>query len=399
MAIGGIAYALARIYQDFQVPYDYKLFWMCGRDVLAGADYYAIDPRDGGPRALNPPTALPLFAAFGALPLRKGARLWTALNALLGLALVPLAHRGLVAQGGPDTPRLPKPVLGVLSAAVAFSNAYQSNLALGQLGIVTAAALLAALWAQAAGRPILAGLALAVATIKPPTTLPVLLLLFSRRQDRVSWLSLAVATLVLCLASGPPGELPGRLAHNARNILVSASPGMVNDYSYAGPSHNSMLGLDHMLYRLGLRDRRLIAVLQAAGLAAIGIGLFRAVHASSVSRPSACALAALYAVLFLYHRVYDTILLVLPLVHATILARTSPHGPRRRVLVAAIAVLLVLMLYPSWLLAVERLTFRIGGWGWLPRAILLPVATWLVLLGLFALWSGAARLRRRTGSA
>jgi hypothetical protein len=107
-AILGVSTSLALIDLKHGVPYDFKLFWCCGRDLWAGVDEYALDPR--GPRqlVLNPPTALPLFAAFACLPLRDGARLWTALNVLAGIALVPLARRALGAQLGPGAPALPR---------------------------------------------------------------------------------------------------------------------------------------------------------------------------------------------------------------------------------------------------------------------------------------------------
>ncbi len=107
VAIGGIGCFLALLYIQYQIPYDYKLFWLCGKDVLAGMDYYAIDPRSGRQLVLNPPTALPLFELFASFTLRKGARVWTMANAVSGLMLVPLAYRMLQGRAGDPIAKLP----------------------------------------------------------------------------------------------------------------------------------------------------------------------------------------------------------------------------------------------------------------------------------------------------
>src|SRR5262245_868465 len=50
-------------------PADISVFWRVGRDVRAGLDPYGPDVFWGHP-FLNPPSALPMFAAFAAVPLR-----------------------------------------------------------------------------------------------------------------------------------------------------------------------------------------------------------------------------------------------------------------------------------------------------------------------------------------
>lgn len=59
------------------VPFDYRLLRSGGFEVLAGLDLNAVAPLPDRQVALNLPTAWPMFAGFAALPLGKGAKLWT----------------------------------------------------------------------------------------------------------------------------------------------------------------------------------------------------------------------------------------------------------------------------------------------------------------------------------
>src|SRR4051794_30136057 len=58
--------------------FDYRIFWSVGRDIRAGLDPYSPS-RYGSHPFLNPPTAFPLFALFGAMPPRAGVVAWSVL--------------------------------------------------------------------------------------------------------------------------------------------------------------------------------------------------------------------------------------------------------------------------------------------------------------------------------
>jgi hypothetical protein len=75
--------------QDSAFGFDLRMFWCAGCDVWAGVDPYASPKFDGHP-FLNPPTALPLFAVFAAIPLPASLLIWTMANVIAILALVPL---------------------------------------------------------------------------------------------------------------------------------------------------------------------------------------------------------------------------------------------------------------------------------------------------------------------
>jgi hypothetical protein len=374
--------------------FDYHIFWQAGRDVWLGRDPYAAESFADLP-FLNPPTALPLFALFALVPFEVSFAVWTVANALACLALVAWTQWTLLAQERLDSRQSPPPwalpplALAALTAILLVSDACLTTFYLGQLSILAACLLLAALGAQACGRPGWAGVALALATVKVGTMLP-FLLLFLRKVDRWTWLTLAAGVLGLCLVTGSPAELPGRLATLRERIGQLEAPGVVNDYSFAGPRSDNLLGFDHALYRLGLRDRGLIRAGQYLALAVLGAWVAYQVRpGGDLPRAAACSLIALFAMVFFYHRGYDAPLLVLPLVYSTGRARMT-HGRARLLFAAcAVAVLLVLFLNIEFLGVVREASFGGGVWGRLAQAVVLPYGTWCVLAAMFCLVRGA----------
>jgi hypothetical protein len=390
-AVGGILLALVWSWSTYEMPYDFKRFWHVGRDISAGVNYYALNPRGDRQLILNPPTVVPLFRAWALLPLRKSARFWVGLNALGVMALVPLAHAAVRARMEPQTLRLPRSTLAILAAALALSCSHTMGLALGQVSVLMAAAVILALHAQAAGRPWLAGIGLAIATVKVNTLLP-FLMLFTRKEDRATWVSFTLCCAGLCLASGNPAELPRHIATTLETIRVTYEPGQVNDYAFAGPSHASLVGIDHALWRVGLRDRRAIGIIQLGILLLLATGLIRQIRSRRLPLGADCALVALYASVFLYHRTYDMVLLIVPLVYAALRAqRSSSPTTRRTMACLAVAILLVLFVNPDGLKTLERWSFGIGPFARLIQASLLPMATWLILASLFGLWRLSVR--------
>ena len=202
-----------------------------------------------------------------------------------------------------------------LAICLSFSDAALMGFYVGQINIIVTAALLAALIAQGRARPVWAGLWLYVATSKIGTMLP-FLLLFLRKADRWTWPVLAGLVIASCAVTGRLTELPGRLATMVNRIEELSAPGKVNDYTYAGPRNASIISFEALFYRLGMRDRAMIRNAQYAAVLTIGVWVIYLVLWQSLPRPSASALVALYSALFLYHRDYDMVILVLPLVYS-----------------------------------------------------------------------------------
>lgn len=365
--------------------HDFKIFRAVGFDVWRGLDPYASDHFFLHP-FLNPPTATPLFAAFAMLPLWWSSIVWAGLNLVAGIALVTLAKLCLIAQGVYNDRLSRRDEICVLTLALVLSSAAVEGFILGQLSLFTSTALLFALIAQGRGKPVWAGLWLGVATVKIGTMVP-FLVLFLRKQDRPAWVSLCVVVIVLCLIGGPVSELPHRLQEYTHRIEQLGSEGHVNDYSDASRSTANLIGFDHALYNLGLSDRRSLRTAQFAVLGVLGALLYREVtRRPELSRGAACSLIALYSVLFLYHRSYDTTLLVIPLVYA-ISTIPSAHGWRRGLLVmSAIAILIVLNIPAESLRKLAPISSTWGIWRRIVRGIAFPLATWTVLFALLSLW-------------
>jgi hypothetical protein len=375
---------------------DYRFFCSAGGDIWSGSNPYADESFKEHP-FLNPPTALPLFALFAALPQSLGLALWTVGNAAACLALVPWSQHALRVQETGGNPRgqvawaLPPAALAGLSAALLISDASYLNLLLGQLSILAAVLLVAALAAQGRGRQICAGVCLALATIKVATVLP-FLLLFLRKTDRWTWVAFGAAVLGLCLLSGPPSQLPTRTATLVERIQQLAAPGQVNDYSIEGPRHENILGFDHALYRLGLRDRRVISVVQYLTLLALGAWVAcQVVVPGRLPRAAACSLVALHSVVFLYHRNYDAVILALPLVYSAGQARAARGAARWLFVACAAAILLVLYLDLAVLREVCSWSVAHGAWGRVVQAVVLPYGTYAVVIAMICLVWGARK--------
>jgi hypothetical protein len=377
---------------------DYRIFYRVGGDVCAGSDPYADGQFNDHP-FLNPPTALPLFALFARLPLPSGLALWTVGNVLACGALVGWSQATLRVQEALDDrgsrvawALSPVAVAG-LTVSVLISDASLLNLMLGQLSILAAVLLLGALAAQGQGRPVWAGVFLALATIKVATMLP-FLLLFLRKADRWAWAAFGSAVLGLCLLSGPPSELPARAATLLERIHELQAPGAVNDYSFEGPHHMNLVGFDHALYRLGLRDRRAIRVTQCLLLLALGAWVARQVaFPGALPRAAACSLVALYSVVFLYHRNYDTVILALPLAYSAGQARAARGATRWLFAACAVAVVLVLSMDGAFLTEVFQWSLSRGAWGQVVQAVVLPYATWAIVLAMVCLALGARKVQ------
>jgi hypothetical protein len=334
---------------------------------------------------LNPITSLPLFAAFSLLPVALGKAFWLGLNSAADLALVVLAWRALAAQS-PErvAPRLPAPLVGNLAAVVVWSYAVLLGTDAGQLCTVTALALLAALECQGRGRPVLAGVFLALATWKTSLSLPFLLL---RRGDVRTWVAMVVASLALVLSVVRPGEIVPWTLTNFHAIGRLSAPGEINNYEFGNLYNVALLGLDYGYYCLGLRDRSLLRLLHLATVGLLGLWLTIQVVGRRVgSRDAACSLVALYSLLFLYHRVYDAVILVLPLVYLTRRAIGGRADIRNLAAWCVVALTLVMDL-PLRLMFAFRSRAQTWASGQLIGALLLPYSTWLILAVLLGVWT------------
>lgn len=365
---------------------DFERNWNAGRAWRDGVDPYPLS------EMINyPPYALPFFGLSALGPFESMRVVMLVINLLGAALLVPLAALALRAQRRLDPAalsheaELPVGTLALFTAAVALSLPVYFSVTLGQPTIYIALAAAGALIAQGHGRPILAGLLLAVAAVKPQTALPLLALFFCRRKDATTWLTF-IATVGICwLFSSPLDQLGPRLSEMLANAKTLTAPGQVNDFSDAGTQSHSLLGFDRLLFCLGLHDRTLVRVAQAL-LMLLGGGwlMWQVLRRGWITRPAAAALVCVAAFFFLYHRTYDLTLLALPLVYLAGRARgveASLPGPGRRwAAIGAVAILLLLIVHPRLPHAAGLKLDRFPLVGMLAHALLMPMFIWLLLL-------------------
>ncbi len=403
-----LAFLVIHLYAVFRhelLGLNFQFFWKTGREVWGGVDPYCPSRFAEHP-FLNPPTALPLFALFAALPIRASLAFWTLLNVSSSLGLIALARSALMSQdrlgiaghqarGGLES--LPPVAIAGLAICLSFSEASLKGLCLGQVGVFTAVMLVLALVAQGRGQPIWAGVCLSLATVRFVTTIP-FLVLFLRRPDRLSWVVLLALALGSCALTGRIADLPARLAILAQRAGELSAPGEVNDYSYEGTRNESIISFDHLFYRLGMRDRDWIRYAQVFALLTVGAWAAYLVILNDRPRPATACLVSFFSLLFLYHRDYDSVILALPLVHCA--GRLGEATGRARWAYAAIGASTIGVLYMSstFVRSLTSLTLQWGAWGRLVQAAVLPYATWLILLCMLILFRVEARARARFAS-
>jgi hypothetical protein len=375
--------------------YDGQIFWEAGRTVLQGNNPY------DDARVLNPPTALPLFALLALIPLPAFTWIWLAFNTIGYLLLAPFAQAAQRTPGHDDSWQLPGAIIAVLAPVISLSYAARYGQELGQLSVVTTLVLIGAVWAHGRERAFLAGTGLAFGTIKAGTMLPFLLLL-NRKQDWKIWAWLSVAGLAMVLTCTPSTELITRCRECLHNIGGLRAEGKENDFSYANTNNIEIIGLDHAYYRLGLRDRTAVRVAEYATVLVLGLWTAWQVlaHRNRWCRAAQVSLVAFYAAVFLYHRHYDHIIMVLPLIYAMGRCRTTAGWARWCYFLAAFSTLVVMYLrvgvlrtLTQWVLTHE------GSLSRAIEAVVLPYGTYTIIFGMFCLWAAEVLQARAAATA
>jgi len=293
------------------------------------------------------PSTLLIHLPLGLVPFRTGAVVWflVTLALMLVLARLTLLHAGLPATAAG--------VIG-LGSLLLWSRPGHWNLLLGQLAAeLSVAAIVALLWARR--RPLLAGAALAVTTLKPSFGLPLAVAMFARRDYRAL---LAGAVIALALNGITIAALVGE-AGGTRPFVASVIETLDDFRNNPGnePSNNTFrLDVAALIARqVGQAPSPrataaiVIGVLGVAALALDRLARWR--RDREAAEQLGVAVAALATLLWFYHMGYDALLLVPSLV--------AVLAGRRRPWVAAPRVRLVL----SVLLAIPMLNYFATGTG------------------------------------
>ena len=363
--------------------WDFEFFHRAGLALRDGADPYAMENFP----LTYPPNSLPFFKFFAMFSFRTAARIWLAFNCLALVATLLLCRRVLRTDDAAE----PRPLPMAMTACILVSNAAIFGLDAGQMCVWTVLWLYAALWCRIHGRPLLAGTFLALGAIKTATMLPFLLLFF-RREDRLTWLALGIVGVALSLISSSPSDVIQRSKSVLHNIRVFQEPGRGNDYSFEGPYHDDIIGFNHWAYCLGMRDRKLIDALQVALTLALAALLFLDFYLRPIPGDAYVqySLICVFSCLFLYHRMYDTIILAIPLLYCSDRAREQ-SGLRRASFVAAILGFLLVLNMPRGkpLHDLAEWSETAGLTGKLVQIVVLPYAVWVSLFAMIVIRFGA----------
>jgi hypothetical protein len=310
---------------------DMQVFYGAGTWYLEGGSPYGEPRTPASLEAQNlymkfygyPPHFAPFSIALASLDYAIAKAVYLVLNLAAALALA-----AAVVRLACDEPagRRPTPLVLAVVAFIILGSPFTAHVVwLGNTTLFVAAGLAAGWWLDRTGRPVAAGMLLAVASLKPQfAALPLLWLLLERR-----WTTLAAAALtglVLfayhAVAFGP--------AESVWQWLTSVA-------IYQSGAENA-LGYRH---RFGVRD-----LLYAAGLHTPPLGLAAVILAGIAWRyrrylGSLDALAILSALTVLFFPVHDYDLVVLAPLAGAIAVRASGSVPASAVALGATALLFV----------------------------------------------------------
>ena len=314
---------------DLAVGYGAGAAWLRGDDpyvvavlqdhaVAGGAEQVIVGQLETL-RDVYFPTTLPPFVPLAPLS-------WT--EAKLVVLLVNLGATGFIAWGlvhllgwGRSEPR----TLGLVAFVLALAPLH-TTMAIGQAAIVTTAAIVAAMMLERSGRPIWAGAFYGLAIIlKIQIGLPFLVYVAWRRR----WTTAAVAAavpLAVTAISVLRMEVAGVPWYRTwmDNLALLSSPGGINDPGPLNDDRYSLVNLQYLLQSVGIGGLTADAIALAA-VALAALALVTLVRGRELDRELlVLSGVAVLTLLVTYHRYYDAVLLVLPIVWGIAQLRTRP---------------------------------------------------------------------------
>lgn len=413
-----VVWAQARAWLEGKNPYRHED--LCGVWEDSRQRPPVVLERWGTP-ALYPPNTFTVLAPIAALPWEVAKRVWLGLNvgALAVLLFVLLDVTGLRGGRGGGDLREPLARRAAIAQWLRARDAERgwgsrrergwllvgwtlalaplhTNVALGQLTLLSLGLGLLGWWASERGWKRLGGATLGLAAaLKPQIGTVVLAFAAYRRQWQAAAVAVAVAAAALGVGAGRlQGQGIAWLSDLRANVYDNTHGGS-GDPTAGNPLRYQLLNLQYPLHNF-TDNRALVSVVTllvtgGAGLAGMALGL-------RGRRDKDLLLLGLWltgSVLVVYHRGYDALVLAIPL------AWLVAHGPggSRAATVVAVAGILAFLLPGASLLQVMVDQGRVGrevAESVLWRHWILPHQVWaLVALLLAQLWLLA---KRRPGS-
>ena len=275
---------------------DLGLFQACAQSWVDGT--YTIG---SGPAPLYPPFAVPMFAPLALVPFDYLVIFWLAFNIVVAFVTLHLA----INLYGADWLLRPKLYLSALLLTWA---GFRVTLRLGHISLLITALVLGALSASRRKREALAGVLIGLSLCKYSLTLPFLLYFIFRKEWKVVAVALIVPVVfaeIFALRMGT--TVIDSCRAYASVMLAGPVTGGTGRMGTAGNTEIRQL----LLSITGGHEALTLTLTIALGLAALAAMAvaFRRTPKCENAHFAALALFALWAA---YHRVYDSVICILP---------------------------------------------------------------------------------------
>ena len=327
-ALGGIGE------KDLNVFYAASRAWMQGTNPYDAGNLSSVFATSGfnivPDVSLNPPTTFVLLAPWAALPWPLATTLSIALNVLLSIVSIAIVMS--VAELRLEEPR------GILFLAFGVALApFHTTIASGQLTIAATALIVASLWGEVHERPILSGIAIALAVCLKPQVGAIFVL---AALVRARWRTVISCVLTLAAVAGVAVARLALAGVDWLPTLVSnlAQSMQGGDNDPTAPNAYNMINLQPLLHVILPGQSQLavtvltVAVGTVAG-AVLALSLWRRTDREGLLLLySGCAVLTLLVV---YNRIYSATLLILPV--AWVFASLRPAASRNTAIVIVVA--------------------------------------------------------------
>jgi len=196
----------------------------------------------------------------------------------------------------------------------------------------------------------------------------------------------------------PPHQMTDRFRENLANIAESSRPGGHDDMAFENRISENLISVGRWLYCLGMRDRSAIKLLEFGILGVMGIALAGASATRRLAPDAAMAAACTFGTFFLYHRVYDTVLLAPALIYCAAGARREVGWSRAMFIASTVGILAVInMPRGAGFRSIALWSLDAGIVGRFVQILVLPYAMWC-LIGVMAVLCFAPRSDGRVAS-
>jgi hypothetical protein len=350
------------------LSWDFGRMYGAGENALNGISPYEV------PNFVYLPTSLPFFELCALVPFGTMQQILLVGNTLMVLSL-PYVSWIVLKESGPYSEERTGSYPYAASACILAAPLVAIEA--GQMQVITCLLILFALHLKFRGRPFLAGLSLAAATLKITMMLPALTQ-FCDKKGRWAWVGLVTGVAMLLALGTSPHQIPDRIGENLANIAETSRPGGHDDIAFENSISEYLVSIERLLYCLGMRDRPAIKLVELGILGLMAVALAWASATRRLAPDASLAAACTFGTFFLYHR-FDTVLLAPALFYCTAGARREVGWSRMLFNVTTVAILAVMSIRGPWFRSLALWSLDTGTTGRIVQIFVVPYAIWFTI--------------------